>query len=354
MTDPYAGLASVVYGPGSPYQGQRVSPDQTVYAGSAPPPQPNTAAGSAPTNPQYDTPGATAGPAAYHVDRGGQLHVPDSDPYAHISGLDPNSDPSMSPMEDMGRSFVTGAERGVTGMFGLPAAALHLVEGAADKTGQAISEFTGIPYSQDPDVANGTLFGAHVPDQSDYDKAFQAQLGPYHTPQSTPAKYSQAVGEFLPGLAAPGGPIAKAAAVLAPAVGSEIGGEVTAGTKLEPWARLVGALLGGGAIGGIKSVAEAPARLAGRAMADVTPAQVEMATQLRQGSPVPLTLAEAVQQVTGARTAWADCSITGRTRSRGASRRGRSSPSGQRRCRRPCPTSPTPSPRPRAIRPCSV
>ena len=314
MSDPYAAVASVVYGPGSPYQGQPVSPNQAAYAGSAGPPPTTTPPGSAPTNPQYDTPGAQGAPNTYHVDQSGHLNVPPGDPfyghgdpYAGIAGVDPNSNPNMSTAEDMGRSAVSGVQQGLTGLFGTPAAMLHLVEGAADKTGKAISDFTGIPYSQDPDVTNGTLFGAHVPNQGDYDQAFQAQLGPYHAPQTEAGKYTRAAAQFAPGLvSAIGSDGATAPGLLsswlAPAAASETAGELTAGTPFEPWARAGGALLGGGGVQGVRSVAQAPARLAGRAMADVTPTQVEMATQLMQGSPVRLTTAEAIQQVTGGAT----------------------------------------------------
>lgn len=69
--------------------------------------------------------------------------------------------------------------------------------------------------------------------------------GPFYEPKTRLGKYARTAGEFAPmalgGAASLG---ARAGRVAAPAVVSETAGQLTEGTRLEPWARLAGALAG--------------------------------------------------------------------------------------------------------------
>ncbi|WP_166015785.1 MULTISPECIES: hypothetical protein [Chelativorans] len=81
-----------------------------------------------------------------------------------------------------------------------------------------------------------------------------------YQPQTTAGEYSRTIGEFLPGGAAFGGGslLNLGRYALAPAVASETAGQASEDTALEPYARVVGALLGGFAgsrIGGAKAPA---------------------------------------------------------------------------------------------------
>lgn len=71
-------------------------------------------------------------------------------------------------------------------------------------------------------------------------------------PRSTLGEYAQTTGEFAPAaLAGPGGIIRKTAMTVIPAALSETGGQVVRASgheEYEPWARLGGALLGGGLV----------------------------------------------------------------------------------------------------------
>lgn len=68
-----------------------------------------------------------------------------------------------------------------------------------------------------------------------------------YEPQTTQGKYARTVGEFAPGLI--GGPVGLGrralTQVLAPGVASEAAGQITEGSKYEPYARVAGALAGG-------------------------------------------------------------------------------------------------------------
>ncbi|MGO7588005.1 hypothetical protein [Rhizobium leguminosarum] len=72
-----------------------------------------------------------------------------------------------------------------------------------------------------------------------------------YAPKTLPGEYAKTVGEFVPGAAFGGGGnlltnVVKYGAV--PGLASEAAGQATEGTKLEPYARLVGALLGSGIV----------------------------------------------------------------------------------------------------------
>ena len=80
----------------------------------------------------------------------------------------------------------------------------------------------------------------------------QNVTGPLHKPSGTAGKFGERIGEFLgspTSYLGPGGPLVKTAGAIGAAVGSEAGGEFTEGTAAEPYARIAGGALGGGAVG---------------------------------------------------------------------------------------------------------
>lgn len=77
------------------------------------------------------------------------------------------------------------------------------------------------------------------------DQAF----GPAYQPKTVPGQYADTIGQFTPAAAMPGGPIARAANVLMPAVASETAGQMTKGVTfqgqpVEPYARIIAGGLG--------------------------------------------------------------------------------------------------------------
>ncbi|RWO34733.1 MAG: hypothetical protein EOS10_00050 [Mesorhizobium sp.] len=81
-----------------------------------------------------------------------------------------------------------------------------------------------------------------------------------YQPKTTAGEYTRTAAEFAPNAIGPGGPLRKLLQVALPAAASETGGQLTDGTALEPYARVVGALLGGGAstVGAGRSIPKTP------------------------------------------------------------------------------------------------
>jgi hypothetical protein len=144
-------------------------------------------------------------------------------------------------------------------------------------------------------------------------EAAAAVGAPFHKPRTEAGKAAGNVADFvfqgatgagtvrqLPGMALKYGAI--------PGATSEAAGQVTKGTALEPWARVGGALLGGGG-SALWDARPTAGKVLGDATRGVTDADYAAAGKLiddaaRAGSPI--TLPEAIQQVTNGRTGLAD------------------------------------------------
>lgn len=231
--------------------------------------------------------------------------------------------------EDIARSLGSGLIKGVTGLAGLPAAARDLAHGAAEWQRENIWRRLGIEPEnyKIPGVEQVSEFISQapraLPSTQQIDAGVQGQIGQYYEPKSVPGEYAETIGEFAPGAAVPGGLGTRAASWLIPAVASESAGQVgraidesanqrnladlVAGeeqpkSNLEPWFRLGGGLAGGLGTGLAANVRSGATNVAGNAGRGVTQQQLDLAGALRSRSPVPLTNAEALQQVTGGAT----------------------------------------------------
>lgn len=229
-----------------------------------------------------------------------------------LQGLAANANPQMSAGEDIGRSVVTGFEKAGTGALGAVGNLENLwgqgVDWAGHKAISGLQNFTGSTLGA-PDMRNGqndpgTMDYAHFnghPTGADYDAALQSKLGPYHAPQTDAARYAERIAEFAPGAAMGGGGLlARGATVVAPAIASQ-GAEDLAPDKYKPAAALVGALLGGGAVGAGQRLAQAPEASFASAAGNLTDAQIQQAQALRLSAAtrgLNLTVPEAIQQVT--------------------------------------------------------
>lgn len=126
----------------------------------------------------------------------------------------------------------------------------------------------------------------------------------YHKPQTKAGEYARTIGQFAPAAATGGGLARRAANVALPAVASETAGQFTKGTKVEPYARVLAALLTGGGVA-LADRPPPPPRLLAEASRGATDAHVAAARALQeqaQARGVQLTQAEALQQVTGGAT----------------------------------------------------
>lgn len=125
-----------------------------------------------------------------------------------------------------------------------------------------------------------------------------------YQPQTVPGQYWKTGLNFAPAAVMPGTLPQRVARVAVPAAASETAGQVTKGTKLEPYARLAAALVGG--LGVEAATRPGPqASLLARSSRGATDAQVAQARQLMedaQSHGVRLTMAEALQQVTNGAT----------------------------------------------------
>jgi len=126
----------------------------------------------------------------------------------------------------------------------------------------------------------------------------------YHKPQTVPGEYARTLGQFAPGALMPGSLLVKGANVVVPALTSETAGQMTKGSKAEPYARVLGALLGAGGV----QLAASPrpgVRMLAEAARGSTDDQITAAQALREQAAargVTLTQAEAIQQVAGGST----------------------------------------------------
>jgi len=196
----------------------------------------------------------------------------------------------LSAVEDVVKSFPTGVVEGLTGLAGMQG---------------TIGQMLGGEVGQ-----NLPGFGIVGPTGEQLNDQIREGLGrDYYQPQGIAGEYSRTAGEFLPGVVAPGGVGAKLASWLVPAVASETAGQGARaleggerGTTAETLARLVGGIGGGLGVGGVNAVRSGGDNVLRGAAEGVTPDQLAMAAALRSRSPIPLTNAEALQQVTGGAT----------------------------------------------------
>lgn len=154
-----------------------------------------------------------------------------------------NIQPKTSTGVDMARSLGTGVRDAIEGMAGSPADLRDIGSNVAQWGARKLG-------ASDTTAANiGTAARllspfAFAPTSSQIRKETTGVIGPGYEPQTTAGEYSRTVGQFAPAAFTPGGPLTKAANVLAPALVSETAGQMTKGTSVEPYARLVGAVGG--------------------------------------------------------------------------------------------------------------
>lgn len=159
-------------------------------------------------------------------------------------------------IEDVGRSFVAGVERGVQGLLSAKGDVIDLGSNAAidaalrsglitrQQAAEARKTVTGIRQNriQIPIVSN--VLG-NAPTSAELRAG---SMVPYD-PQTRAGRFGRAVGENLPNALAPGGAVARTANVLAPAIVGEGAAQVAegmgAGEGGQAAARVVGSIAGG-------------------------------------------------------------------------------------------------------------
>jgi hypothetical protein len=156
-------------------------------------------------------------------------------------------------------------------------------------------------------VANPGQFADVAPTSSQVTGALTHDQ-PLYEPQTTAGKYARTIASFAPAAAMPVSgksllvqSLQRAANVVAPGVASETAGELTAGTPYETPARIAAAI----GAGGLTTAVTAPrptTQILAKATRGATDDQIAQAEQLMtdaQARGLKITMAEALQQVTG-------------------------------------------------------
>jgi hypothetical protein len=208
----------------------------------------------------------------------------------------------------LGKSAVSGLDKGVAGLVGAPADIASLIQEGVTR-GQSYVQGRPLEQVRAENDKNSVVSRETL---SKYGgKAFHDASPLRYEPQTTAEKYVQSAAEFIPSVvlpAAAAGRVARAGEVLgmgvAPGLASEAAGQATEGTPYEPYARAGAAVLGGAA-GHWANAPNAAGAAVSRASRGASQAQIDEAEQLFQNAQaigVPVTRAEAVQHVTGGAT----------------------------------------------------
>ena len=205
--------------------------------------------------------------------------------------------------EDFGRSVISGLDKGVAGLAGLPADALLGGNAAAN---WIKAKASGRPFEDVEAESDKNAFLSRDTVRAYGGKAFHDASPLKHEPTTTAGKYAQSGAEFVPAaLLGPGNMARNAVALgIGPGLASEAAGQATEGTSYEPYAR-AGAAVVGGATGHWATAPNAAGAAVSRASRGANQAQIDAAEALFQEAQrmgLPITRAEAVQHVTGGAT----------------------------------------------------
>lgn len=204
--------------------------------------------------------------------------------------------------KDVGLSIVSGLDKGVAGLAGLPADAVGWGLSGRDL---AQAWYQGRPFGE---VKAENEADAWIPRETLKNWGSEAahDASPLkHKPQTTTGKYVHSAAEFVPSALIPGASARNALALgVIPGLASEAAGQATEGTAAEPWARAGAALAAGGAGAWFNAPSSAGASVS-RATRGANQSHVDQAEALFQAAQdigIPITRAEAIQHVTGGAT----------------------------------------------------
>lgn len=158
--------------------------------------------------------------------------------------------------EDMARSGAAGLRQGTEGLIGQFGDAAQM---QGDIAGWAAGKFGASPETQETVSKWGSRLSpfGFAPTTDTLHKVTNEGIGESYRPHTVAGEYTRTVGQFAPGaVAGPGSLGRKVAMTVVPAVASETAGQLTEGTKAEPYARAAAAL-----VGGVASAGRAPSQV---------------------------------------------------------------------------------------------
>jgi hypothetical protein len=260
----------------------------------------------------FDPFGASTTPGGVPVGPNGvpRVHIGDASnvgPQLVPVDHDPFAQPSA--MEDVAKSAGIGAAKGAIGMAGVAGDLRQLLSAGVDYAAQhfgipadKVQQFKDTVY-QGAKMLPPTAAVAEAPTSSDIQKGIERYTGDFYKPKTTAGEYAQTAGEFLPAaFGGEAGLVGRVARVLVPAVSSETAGQATKGTAIEPAARFLGALAGGGATALASRPGTASRAIQQQLPDGITPQMVNQADALIQDAAargIQLAWPEALSQVAG-------------------------------------------------------
>jgi hypothetical protein len=171
-----------------------------------------------------------------------------------VAAIQQNPAPTMADKAGgLYKALDAGVAKGVAGLGGFLGDASNLGAKGIEAATNFVTDKLGIERAQTGDRSKSVLNA--IPTSESVGKAIQADMydgaEPYK-PQGKAEKYAQAIGEFAPGMiGGPAGMLRRGfTQVAAPAVMSETAGQLTEGSKAEPYARVLGAVLAPAAVSG--------------------------------------------------------------------------------------------------------
>jgi hypothetical protein len=237
----------------------------------------------------------------------------ESDPWAAFPAVD-----KISKTEDVVKSVGTSAIKAPGTLLGLPSDAMAAVGNGFQYLLTEGAEKLGLlkPGQAKKIREIGSDYKSPVGSESINETAGTAAAAvgaPLHKAETGAGKAAGNIADFVfqGGLGAGSVRQLPGAAVkfgLLPGAVSEGAGQATEGTALEPYARVAGAVVGGG-IGALGSIKSAPGKILTDATKGVTDAEFTQAQKLMDDARAAgsqITLPEALQQVTNGRTGLAD------------------------------------------------
>lgn len=152
--------------------------------------------------------------------------------------------------EDMARSGAAGLRQGTEGLIGQFGDAAQM---QGDIAGWAAGKFGASPETQETVSKWGSRLSpfGFAPTSGTLHKVTKEGIGESYQPKTVAGEYTRTAAQFAPGaVAGPGSLGRKVAMTVVPALASETAGQLTKGTKAEPYARAAAALVGGVASAG--------------------------------------------------------------------------------------------------------
>lgn len=157
----------------------------------------------------------------------------------------PSASERPSVAADVAKSAGVGLAKGAIGLGGMVGDLSDLGAKGIEKASNFISDRLGIERYQRP-AAPSVLNS--IPTADSLQKNVEGVIGEFYKPKTVAGEYAQTAGEFAPALV--GGPEAIGAKLISrvavPTAISETAGQLTKGTAAEPYARVAGAIVGGG------------------------------------------------------------------------------------------------------------